>query len=115
MHLDRRSRASPASISRNGTPSRCQAVGGIVGQTGDRNRDPRRFKFDCVAQQDCVLLWYIVAQSCTVYGVTTSIISSGTRYLDTTSWTWSGVTAAYVSSSTASGEPGPSKSARPTR
>ncbi len=49
------------------------------------------------------------------YGVATSNISSGTRYLRAAIWTRSGVTAAYAASSTARGEPGPSKRARPTR
>jgi hypothetical protein len=49
------------------------------------------------------------------YGVTTSSILSGTRYLRAAIWTCSGVTAAYAASSTARGEQGPSKRARPTR
>lgn len=50
-----------------------------------------------------------------IYGVTTSNISSGTRYVRTTDWMFCGVTAAYAASSIASGEPGPSKRARPSR
>ena len=53
--------------------------------------------------------------SAVIYGVTTSNICSATRYFRAADWTCSGVTEAYASSSTARGEPGPSKRARPTR